>query len=448
MGRTMPRVLVIVAVAAAVCGGAGCTSHVLRMRDARAAFAGGDLAEADRLIAARLGQWGSDPDVLALDRALVALADGRPEECERLLRQVRDRLEARAEADATESAWSLLTDDEERAYVADDHEQVLLRVLLALANLVQDGDDAEAYTLQAVATQAALVEQTGPDDAGRQPAAWRQVAAAPYLRGVLREATHRDHDDAGRHFATVAAWQPDFRAGPAHLARAARGVHSQRGHGVVHVVALVGHGPIKVEAAELPSTVAMVLAGEMLAAGAGTPLTPTLAPVKVPRVVAVPSAVGTVQVAAGAWVAGHTETITDVSRLALARQESLFQETVARAVVRRTLKKGAMLGARQGLGAAPGSLPGLAVDVAGIAWEAAERADTRCWSLLPDTIQVARLELPVGDHELVLQPLDRSRGPRGAAVAQRVTVADGRDTFLVLRVLDTGVVGRPLTGPR
>jgi hypothetical protein len=448
MGRTMLRALAIVAVAAGVCAGAGCTSHVIRMRDARAAFVGGDLAAADRLIAARLEQWGSDADVLALDRAMVALADGRPEECERLLRQVRDRFEAHAEADAAESAWSLLTDDEERAYAGDDHEQVLLRVMLALANLVQDGDDAEAYSLQAVATQEAIMQRTRREDGSRPQAAWQQVAMAPYLRGALREATHRDYDDAGRHFTTVVAWQPDFRAGRAHVARATRGIHSPRGHGVVHVVALVGHGPIKVEVAEVPSTVAMMLAGEMLAAGAGTSLTPMVAPVKVPRVVAVPAAVGTVQVGIGAWVAGHTETVTDVSRLALARQQALLQETVARAVVRRTLKKGAMLGAKQGLGAAPGSLPSLAVDVAGIAWEATENADTRCWSLLPDTIQVARFELPAGEHELLLQPLDHSRGPRGGTVAQRVTVADGRDTFVVLRVLDTGLVGRPLTGPR
>ena len=39
---------------------------------------------------------------------------------------------------------------------------------------------------------------------------------------------------------------------------------------------------------------------------------------------------------------------------------------------------------------------GLALDVAGVVWEATESADTRCWGLLPDKIQVMRLELPAG----------------------------------------------------
>ena len=31
-----------------------------------------------------------------------------------------------------------------------------------------------------------------------------------------------------------------------------------------------------------------------------------------------------------------------------------------------------------------------------MAWEASEAADTRCWGLLPDKIQVLRIELPAG----------------------------------------------------
>lgn len=440
----MLRLIALVSVAAGVGSATGCMSHVLRMRDARAAFVGGDLAGADRLIAVQMDRGGRDAHVLALDRAMVALADGRPGECERLLREVRDRLDHLEQEDPAESAWSMLTDDEERAYAGDEHEKVLLRVMLALANLVQDGDDAEAYSLQATATQEAILHAARQESAGHPQAAWRQVAVAPYLRGVLREATHRDYDDAARHFATVVAWQPDFSPGRRHLERAARGVHSQQGHGVMHVVALVGHGPIKVEVAEMPSTMAMMLAGQMLAAGAATPLPPTVAPVRVPRVVVVPSDIATVQMAVGDRVAGRTETITDVSRIALARQEAVLPQIVARAVVRRTLKKGAVLATKQGLGLARGGLPSLVADAAGMAWEATETADTRCWSLLPDRIQVARLELPAGEHEIALEPLDRAHRAHGVGVSQKVRVADGRDTFVVLCVHDSGIVGRPL----
>ena len=92
-----------------------------------------------------------------------------------------------------------------------------------------------------------------------------------------------------------------------------------------------------------------------------------------------------------------------------------------------------------------GSLPAFAFDAAGVAWEAGENADTRCWGLLPDTIQVLRLELPAGTHTLALQPVDRSGRPAGHAVQRTVTVLDGRNTYVLAQATDAGILGRPLT---
>ena len=426
----------------------GCVSHGRRMHDVRAAFQRGDLAAADRLLGERLARDGDDADVLTLDRAMVALADGRPAEAERMLRQVRDRFDHLEEADAGETTRVLLADDTSRAYAGADHEKVLVRAMLALANLVQDGDDAEAYSLQVIAEQDRIIAAARRADGANPKAGYQQVPLAAYLRGILREATHRDYDDAARHFATVAGWQPDFRAGPAHQARAAGGLHSARGHGVVHVFALVGHGPFKAEVVEMPSSLGVMLAGDMLANGLGGALPPTIAPIKVPRVVVAPAAVAGLEVAPAGRPGERTETITDVSRMAVMQQEAVLPETVARAVVRRTLKKGTIFGAKRGLGLPDGTLPAFVMDAAGVAWEASERADTRCWSLLPDTIQTCRLELPVGDHDLTLRPLDRQGRPAGRGVIHPVHVADGRDTFVVVSVPEAGIIGRPLTGGR
>ena len=423
----------------------GCAAHVHRMADARTAFGRGDLEAANMLIAAEHDRGGPDADVLALDMAMVALADGRPDETERLLRRVRDRFDTLEEADAAETAWSALTDDTARGYAGEDHEKVLLRAMLALANLVQDGDDAEAYSLQVSEKQREIVLASRREDGSNPKAAYQQVALAPYLRGILREATHRHYDDAARHFAAVVDWRPEFRPGPTQHTRARGGIHSPRGHGVVHVFALVGDGPFKAEAVEMPSSMALAIAGGMLADGPGVAVPPTLAPVKVPQVVVTPSLVAAIDVAMGDWTAGRTETITDVSDMARRQQEAVRPETVARAVARRTAKKAAVFGTKRGLGLADGSLPAVAMDVAGVAWEASERADTRCWSLLPDTIQVLRLELPVGTHRLLLQPRDRQGLPVGAGVERTVTVADGRDTHVVVRANAAGIVGRAVT---
>lgn len=425
----------------------GCATHVQRMRDARAAYHRGDLAAAERAFEQQRA-GGGDADVLDLDQAMVALAAGRPAEAERLLRRVRDRFDHLERADAGETALTLLGDDTARPYPGADHEKVLVRAMLALADLAHDGDDAEAYSLQVIDKQRQIVETAARDDGGKHTAASPQVALAPYLRGVLREATHRDYDDAARHFQLVAAWQPDFTAGPGHVGRATDGVHSRRGNGVVHVFALVGHGPFKAEVVEMPSSLSMAIAGELLAGPLGSPLPPTIAPITVPRIVAVPSDVAGLRVLVGDWQAGRTETLTDVSALAIRQQEAVLPRTVARAVARRTLKKGTIFGVQQGLGLSRGSLPAAALDVAGVAWEAAERADTRCWSTLPATIQACRLEMPAGRHTLALEAVDRGSRPLGRAATAEIDVADGRDAFIVVHVPETGVVGRPLVGGR
>jgi hypothetical protein len=81
--------------------------------------------------------------------------------------------------------------------------------------------------------------------------------------------------------------------------------------------------------------------------------------------------------------------------------------------------------------------------LAGIAWEATESADTRCWGLLPDTIQVLRVELPAGQHEVDLQPLV-SLNAAGHRQAQSVEIANGRNTYLLAVVPDNQVVGQVL----
>jgi hypothetical protein len=441
----MPRIALLLPVLAPILLATGCVAHASRLHAVRTAFHGGNLAEADALIDSHIDDYPRESDVLRLDRAMVALADNRPADAEKLLRTVRDHFDHVEQESPAESVWVMATDDDQKAYAGEDYEKVLVRAMLALSNLVQDGDDAEAYSLQVSDKQRQIVA-TAADEKGRNPkAAYQQVALAPYLRGILREETHRHYDDAARSFTQVLQWKPDFRPGPAHVARATHGRHSDRGHGVVHVFALVGHGPFKAEVVEMPSTASVMVAGEIMSAGLSQTLPPTIAPIKVPRVIALPGNVGGLQVGVGDWSAGRTETITNVSQMAIQQHEAVLPQTVGRAVARRSLKKAAIFGAKQGLGLQNSGLPSLAFDVAGVAWEATENADTRCWGLLPDTIQVLRLELPVGQHTLALRPIDRSGRPLGDAVPQTVTILDGRNTYVLAQATDSGIVGKPLT---
>jgi hypothetical protein len=86
-------------------------------------------------------------------------------------------------------------------------------------------------------------------------------------------------------------------------------------------------------------------------------------------------------------------------------------------------------------------LTSLLYTAAGVAWEAAEQADLRCWSLLPGSIQVYRIDLPVGAHQLDL------RGEfQGRTVSSRfgaaVPIRDGQSTFAIATLPDRQADGR------
>lgn len=442
-----PSMRAVIAALLLLPAGGGCVSHVARLEPVRLAFHRGDLFEAERLLARDAREHPEDASVIALDRATVALADGRPADAERLLRGVRDEFDRLEAADPTAGVMMLARDDVAADYPGEDHEKVLIRALLAVANLLQDGDDAEAYALQVAAKQREIVLAAAGDDGINPKASYPQVAFGSWLRGTIREATHRDYDDAARSYAELVSWQPDYPRGGELLERARGGHHSARGHGVVHVIALVGHGPYKADAVEAPSTVSLAIAGDLLAGPLAGTLPAVVAPVRVPRLVAATGVAAAVDVAVDGRPGGRSETVTSVSRLALAQHEAVLPTIVARAIARRAVKSGAVFGVKQGLGI-DGTLPGVAVDLAGVAWQASEKPDTRCWGLLPDSIQVLRLELPQGDHRLALSAVDAGGRRIGPAAEVPVVVADGRNTYLLVQATDAGIIGRPVAGAR
>jgi hypothetical protein len=423
---------------------AGCSTYGQRVEQVRAEFYSNQLAAASAAASEARQKQRAGTDVFQLDQALIELAAGHAAQSEKLLREVRDRFDSLEGPAAGEAALSYLTDDNRRAYSGEDYEKVLIRAFLALGNLLEGGGDAEAYSLQLIDKQEQIVAAAAKPDQENPKANYQRVALAPYLRGVLREATHHDYDDAERSYTSVVSWQPQFQSGRVDLARATSGAHSRPGHGVVYVFALTGRGPHKIEAVEVPSTAALLVAGEIVSAVGQQTVAPNVAPVKVPLVVAQHSRVRTIGVGAGNQPLGTTETITDVTQLAVQQYQAIYPQVIARAIARRCLKKGALYGAKQATGVQKGSLTGLAYDLAGIAWEASESADLRCWSLLPDKIQVLRVELPAGEHDLSLCPLGAANAPLAPAATRRIAIADGCNTYVLANFPDGPLVGQVL----
>ncbi len=408
---------------------AGCSTYATRIRPAHEQFYAGQLEAAAETLSAYRDRHAGDADAAALDLALVRLLSGQPAEAEAILREVRDHLDAFEQADAVESGWSLLTDDQRLAYAGANYERVLTRVFLALSNLLHDGGDAEAYSLQINAKQEELLRNAADEDREKAALAYASLAIAPYLRGVIREATFSNYDDASRAYHQVVSWQPGFQAAHADLQRARNGVHSQPGHGVLYVFALVNRGPVKYESLEIPTTAAMLVADRILSAAGKYDVTPTLAPIKVPRVFIPPREVDAVTVVVDNQALGRTETICDVADLALRQEEVELPKAIARAVIRRSVKKAAVYATKDVVDAgAPWA--DLALSAAGVLWEGTEAADTRCWGLLPREIQVVRVELPADRHQVQLHPLLTTRASvAGPAVS--VDIVDGCNTYLL-----------------
>lgn len=414
------------------CGfNAGCSTHAHTLREVRAAYYQGDTALAQQRIEQAMKRTPREADVLKLDRATILLCEGRAREAEQLLREVRDRFDYLEQKDLAEGLAAMLTDDQRLAYAGEDYEKVLVRIFLALANLMGNGQDAGAYALQIADKQQQIVQAgTGPD--GKNPKlAYKQVALGAYVHAALREATHTNYDDAARALEQVCHWAPDFHAGKQDLERVRTGRHSQPGNGVVYIFTLVGRGPYKEERMELASTAGLLVADRILSATAKQSVPPNIAPVKVPRVVVPPKEVQTVRVTVDGEPRGQTETLTDVGRLAVEQCDATLPYVLGRAIARRVVKKGAVYGAKELMGTEKNGAASVALDVAGVVWEATESADTRCWGLLPNQIQVLRVELPAGTHQLTLQPINAHGAALGTVQPATIQIADSRNTYVL-----------------
>lgn len=422
---------------------AGCATHSDRLLPVRTEFYSGRVGASEALILTQLERdRPREREVLQLDQAMIQLVTGRAASAERLMRGVRDRFDSYEQVSVGETALSFVTDDNARAYAGEDYEHVLVRAMLSLANLMHDGGDAEAYALQAADKQQEIITrlQDKGDDLPDALLAYKQVALGPYVRAMLAEESPLTFGEAQRYRAQVVSYQPDFPFGQPDLQRATTGRPTGAGQGSLYVFVLLGRGPYKESVDEIPTQAALLVADRILSATAKRSVQPTLAPVKIPRVVRGGSLLDGLHVSVNDQHLGQTATLMDVGAMACDQHAARLPEILGRTIARRILKKGAIYALKETADASQGSALSLALNVVGVAWEATETADTRCWGLLPDQIQVLRAEAPVGEHQLRLIPM-RSGEVRGQPAFQQVTIREGRNTYVLVTVPDREIVG-------
>ncbi len=429
----------------------GCASHVDRVVSVRNDFYAGKLETARAEVQELRDKHKSDEDVFDLDRAMIELCSGHPKQAEKLLRHVRDDFDKYEERSAKEIATSMLTDDTKISYAGEDHEKILVRTFLALSNLMADGGDAHAYALQIGAKQQELAEKSRKklekhtSEGQELPAVPElpQVALGPYVRAMLHEESALDANEVVRAREMVVSYVPDFRDGEADLERALGDSACAPDHGAIYLFTMVGRGPIKEVSEDIPTQVALLIADQIISALGSQTLPPTLAPVKVAKIVRRPNRIQSVQAQIDGSSVGTTTTLVDVGELAEAHYKARYNDILAMAVARRTIKKASIYIAKEKLQADTNPALDIGLTLAGMAWEFSEAADTRCWGLLPETIQVLRIEAPIGTHTLKLQAVD-AHGAYGSPESVTVEVREHRNTYVLANFPDSHLVGQVL----
>lgn len=386
----------------------GCQTYTKRVFRAREAFYCNQLDAAVSTVQELREKPANaqNRDVLKLEEAMMRMCRGEFRESERLLREVRDsfdELENRKLKKGAEAAASMLADDKVLSYPGEDYEKVMVRVMLAINSLMKDGADARAYAHQINQKQEEIIAQSPEDPETKEKIkkSYRNLGIGPFISGILLDSDVTARQEQIRDFTKVTQWSPDFIGGHELLERAQNGIHSEKGNGVVYVFAMVGHGPFKVEKNAETTQAAMLCADILISATSKHTVTPTIASVPIPEVLTSPVRYRSAKITVDGADPVLTEKITDVNRMALDQFEANKPWIMARAIARRAVKKAGLYGLKEvsGVSSPEGEL---LIDLAGILWEASEEADTRCWNLLPGSIQVARLELPAGEHDLTL----------------------------------------------
>ncbi|MBN2490749.1 MAG: hypothetical protein JXQ29_07865 [Planctomycetes bacterium] len=420
---------------------AGCSSFSDRMAPAEEAFAAGRYDEAATLLRQLKRDDAKNAHVYALNLGVGELALGATGNARGEWRFARDRMEELSTTDVTTWFGAVLTDDTALDYPGEDYERILVRAMLALADLLGGGGDADAFALQVLEKQLEIMESFADESGARPKQAYRLVAFGSYLRGILNEDNPLTRSVAEREFRRVLELAPEFPHARADLARVTEGRFCAPGHGVVHVLALVGRGPFKVEAEEPASAAALGIAQWAWGLHRDRVTFPNLTSVKIPALAVRGDNPTEALVEIDGQPAGQTATVTDVNATALQQFETVKSWIVARAILRRVFKITAQEGVKEATDAVVDHQGGqygwiirfvknLFIDILGLLWTSAERADTRCWSLLPASFQALRLELPAGEHTLTLAASQNGRAA-GATPPVTIRVRDGFSTYVV-----------------
>ncbi|MDA1230922.1 MAG: hypothetical protein O2856_09120 [Planctomycetota bacterium] len=470
-----------------VCMFSGCHNWQKSHETAVSQFGHGDIELSRTALRESLNKSRSEKKLLELDSGILDLASGNVTQAEAHFRTLRRELEHLEQKDVTERASSMLTDSRAIAYSGRDFERRMILNMALLTSLLGDGQDAFAYSLQA--TEAANNRRTMLVDAAQKtPEANVLAEAAPtpdqldvitpvshaverqavnivaspldqplalssYLATAVQSENSMRYDETEQAMSDIGFWNPAFRRHDQAASRGEFGTRCQPGNGTLHVITLVGKAPRWESESAEPTSAALLIADRIISATGKHTLPPTIASVKIarPEIYGHTMPTGSVQCLVGPHGAPAKNstpmtfsTVVDVNAVALASYREHRDAEIAQAITRRVFKKGAVYVLKEVQNVHRNSYVDLGINVAGVAWEAMEKADTRSWRMLPARIDIARTELPAGQWSVALRV--SQYGSSSALQSIPVYIENGRNTYIVCLIPDHQITGNILVG--
>jgi len=424
----------------------GCQTSGHSLARATAAFDRGDTAEALEQLDQLAERQDAEPHILALNRAMVHLLAAKPDATVSALETTRRQLDFLEQTDFSEHAHATLKDDSSIAWSGREFERRMIDNLQVIASLLQNEDDAFALASRGMENvrqdQLELnlphetLEPPKTATAAQRPPAPARLSAnrmTAWLAAAVHSERIQDADVTDRLIQQVAAWDPSGDAGSAALQTL--GTHTARNSGTLQVITLAGRiSPWESERA-IPTTAALLVADRILSVTGKHSLPPTISPVLVARpILKTFSARYRTHVTVARQPAQPSRLLVDLNAAAWDSWQADRDQQLARAVVRRIVKKGTVYGAKNALNVSKGSGADMLLNLAGTIWESREKADLRQWNLLPAAIEVAQMELPAGQHSVKLEVHSMNSDNSAHPVDQReipVMIEDGRNTYVV-----------------
>lgn len=287
----------------------------------------------------------------------------------------------------SESLGKVLLQDEFGAYPGEDFEQVLARVYFALA-LIQKGDDNNAFALL---RQAEEVQQKKNEiyrrDRLTQEYSLIENPLAKYLMAAVLE-KRGDKSNAEILYRQASA-----------LNKCEYFLHDRSDLATVLIIGHNGNAPYKVTGTSDASIASAIALEIILSCHQLDPAWSSLTGIPIPILLQKYESMPTPMHACVDGEKKSLEPIYDITSIAYEQLQQKMPIIAARGVARFLIRRSAVAYAQK-QNPSIGTLADIAVLIA----NAHTRADTRSWSTLPASIDLARFDLAPGLHTLTLDP--------------------------------------------